>query len=77
MTRKELAKALLKDKDTLDEEVYYYDAEYGEFFQVNKIKTETALKFINRGGNTEVIEMLVPRFIKNYMKEISITVVSN
>ena len=77
MTRKELAKALLKDKDKLDEEVYYYDAEYGEFFQVNKIKTQTALKFINRGGNTEVIEMLAPRFIKNYMKEISITVVGN
>ena len=60
MTRIELAKNLLVDDSKLDEEVFIYDNDYGEYFEVCDIGT----KQIDELSNGKFIPLQTGRFAR-------------
>ena len=60
MTRIELAKNLLADNSKLDEEVFIYDSDYGQYYKVCDIET----KQIDKLPNGKFIPLETGRFAR-------------
>ena len=60
MTRIELAKNLLVDDSKLDEEVFIYDSDYGQYYEVCDIET----KRIDKLPNGKFIPLETGRFAR-------------